>query len=348
MNRPNPIPVPIPEGAQRRVLVLGAAGRFGAAAVAAFAEGGWQVLAQARRTPTALPRGAVHVGVDLADTAALARAAEGAGVVVHAVNPAYTRWHTELLPLARLGMDVAARLGATFMLPGNVYAYGSTMPALLRESTPCRPDTAKGRLRAQLEAEMAARGAGGLSSVVIRAGDFYGAGQGSWLDLVVAKSLAAGKLVYPGPLDVPHAWAYLPDLARAFVVAAAKSEAGALGGAGMTTLHFTGHTLTGAQWLDAVEHAARRIGAVPSGRPLVRGGMPWLLIRAGGFVVPMWREIAEMSYLWRVPHALDGERMASALGPLPATPVDEALAAALRALGHGVPVAPLEAARAAS
>ena len=33
------------------VLVLGAAGRFGAAAVQAFAQAGWRVLAQQRRAP---------------------------------------------------------------------------------------------------------------------------------------------------------------------------------------------------------------------------------------------------------------------------------------------------------
>jgi len=36
-------------------LVLGANGRFGAAAVAAFAAAGWTVLAQARRAPAGLP-----------------------------------------------------------------------------------------------------------------------------------------------------------------------------------------------------------------------------------------------------------------------------------------------------
>ena len=49
---------------------------------------------------------------------------------------------------------------------------------------------------------------------VIRAGDFFGGGPGSWFDLAIAKRAAAGALVYPGPLDRPHAWAYLPDLAQ--------------------------------------------------------------------------------------------------------------------------------------
>lgn len=46
--------------------------------------------------------------------------------------------------------------------------------------------------------------------------------------------------------------------------------------------------------------------------------MPWGLIRAGGLAYPRWRELARMSYRWRVPHALDGTALACAVGPLPA------------------------------
>jgi len=113
----------------RTALVLGANGRFGAAAVQAFAASGWRVLAQARRAPGRLPAGARHIGIDLADREALVDAAAGARVVVHAVNPPYTRWDAEVLPLARRGMDVAERLGARLLLPGNVYGYGAGMPA---------------------------------------------------------------------------------------------------------------------------------------------------------------------------------------------------------------------------
>ncbi|HSW27114.1 MAG TPA: NAD(P)H-binding protein, partial [Burkholderiaceae bacterium] len=90
-------------------LVLGANGRLGAAAVEAFAAAGWAVLAQARRPPAALPAGTMHVAAELADAAALARAAAGARVVVYAVNPLYTQWPTQALPLFRQGLDVAQR-----------------------------------------------------------------------------------------------------------------------------------------------------------------------------------------------------------------------------------------------
>jgi len=311
------------------VLVLGANGRFGAAAVQAFAAAGWRVLAQARRAPNTLPGGARHVAVDLADTAALAAAAAGARTVVYAVNPLYTQWAAQALPLARLGMDAAQRLQAAFMLPGNVYNYGAGMPALLREDTAQWPTARKGRLRVDMETELRARSSQGLRSVVIRAGDFFGAGSGSWLDLVIAKDLRRGKLVYPGPLDVPHAWAYLPDLARAFVAAATAGDALPA----FAPLHFAGHTLTGAEFLAAVERAAAALGVAPAAG-FKHGGMPWGVLRLGGLVVPMWREVAEMAYLWRVPHAIDGSAMRAALGALPATDIDTAMRQALVALGH--------------
>ena len=311
----------------KTAIVLGANGRLGAAAVQAFAAAGWRVLAQARRTPAALPAGAVHLALDVADTAGLAAAAVGARVVVYALNPAYTRWQTDALPLMRQGLALAQRLGATFMLPGNVYNFGAQMPALLGEHTPQLPTTRKGRIRVQMEAELQAAAQRGQRCVVIRAGDFFGSGTGSWMDLVIAKSLRQGKLVYPGPLDLAHAWAYLPDLAHAFVAAASCDTLPAY-----ADLPFAGHTVTGTQLLDALERAAASFGLAPA-RGFRRGGLPWSVLKVAGQVWPMWREIAEMSYLWHVPHALDGTALARAVGPLPATPLDSALREALIHLG---------------
>ena len=314
---------------ERSVLILGANGRFGHAAVLAFAGAGWRVLAQVRRVPSApWPAGTSYLTTPLHDTATLAVQAAGASVVVDAINPPYTAWREQVLPLARLGMDLAQRLDATFMLPGNVYNFGAGMPALLTETAPEVPSREKGQIRCELEVEMAARAGQGLHSVVLRAGDFFGAGTGSWMDQAIVKSIAKGKLVYPGPLNVPHAWAYLPDLARAFVAVAERPRV-----PGFERLHFAGHTLTGAQLLDAIEAAAAGLGLRPA-TGFRRGGMPWALIRLGGLVWPMWRSLAEMSYLWRVPHALSGAALAQRVGALPSTLLHDALRCSLIDLGH--------------
>ena len=311
------------------VLILGANGRFGLAAVQAFSAAGWRVLAQVRRAPASpLPHGAEAVTIALANTAALADRAAGTSAVVYAVNPLYTQWDAEALPLFRLGIDLARRLGAAFMLPGNVYNFGDNMPARLTPDTPEQPSTIKGRHRCAMEAELQACAAQGLHGVVIRAGDFYGAGSGSWIDQAIVKDIAKGRLVYPGPPDVPHAWAYLPDLARAFVAVAAQAPQG------FTRLHFAGHTFTGRELLALVEAAAADLGLRPA-TGWRHGTMPWGLIRTIGTVYPLWRELARMSYLWRVPHALDGAALQAITGVLPGTTPTAAMRQTLVDLGHG-------------
>ncbi|MEO8249254.1 MAG: NAD-dependent epimerase/dehydratase family protein [Burkholderiales bacterium] len=319
------------------VLILGANGRLGAACIAAFSEAGWRVLAQSRRVPATLPPGARYLQIELADTDALSAAAAGATAVIYAINPPYPRWATEALPLARLGMEAARKLGATFMLPGNVYNFGERMPPVLREDTHEQPTTEKGRIRCSIENEMRERVGQGMKSVVIRAGDFFGAGTDTWIDLVIAKSLAKGKLVYPGPLDVPHAWAYLPDLARGFVRVAKRRDLPAF-----LTLHFAGHTLTGAELLASIERAARTLGIAPAGDFKI-GTMPWGLIRAGALFVPQWRGIVEMAYLWRRPHALDATALERLIGTtVPATDIDQAMRATLLSLGLAATAASAE------
>jgi nucleoside-diphosphate-sugar epimerase len=314
------------------VLVLGANGRFGLAAAQAFAAAGWRVGAQVRRDPApAMPPGAVVVRAPLAALAsgdALA-ALPGASVVVHAVNPLYTRWD-EALPAATAAMDIAERLAARLLFPGNVYNYGEAMPPLIDETTTPRPTTDKGETRVAIENALAARAAGGrLAAAVVTAGDFFGAGSGSWLDQVVVRSLASGKLVYPGDPGLIHAWAYVPDLARAFVAVAALSDA-----APFERFAFAGHSVTGEVFLAAVERAAGSLGAAPA-RGWRRGTMPWPVLRVAGIAVPLWRELAKMSYLWRVPHAIDGSRLAARCPGLRSTPLDEGMRASLAALGVG-------------
>ena len=54
-----------------------------------------------------------------------------------------------------------------------------------------------------------------------------------------------------------------------------------------------------------------------------------------GFFMPSMKAVAEMSYLWRVPHALDGTQLTARIGPLPQTLPRLAMRQALVELGYG-------------
>jgi len=309
------------------VLVLGANGRIGRALVEAFAAAGWRVCAQMRRAPAIpLPVGVTPVICDALDTAALIDAAHGADVLINALNPDYTRWDTLVPPLAASVLAVARASGATLMLPGNVYNFGAELPPVLTETTPEVANTDRARIRIALEQQMREAAANGVRSIVIRAGDFFGGGPGSWFDLVIAKDLGKGRVTMPGPAEVPHAWAYLPDLARVFVaVATRRAEL-----APFETLHYAGETLTGAELHRAIEAVC--------GRTLKRAQLPWWALRLASPVVPMCRALVQMRYLWLRPHRLDDQRLRGLIGEPPRTPLDRALAASLASvLGHAAP-----------
>lgn len=323
---------------QSSVLILGARGRFGQAAACAFAQAGWRVLAQMRpgAQAPAIP-GVQWIAAAPDDTRTLAAAAAGAQVVVQALSPVYTHkaWRTEVPALTSAAIAVTRTLGtagapATLMLPASVYNFGAAMPAVLHEDTVQAPTTFKGRLRQASEAQIrAATQDGGMRAIVIRGGDFFGAGAGSWLDLAIAKDLPAGKLTYPGREGIPTAWAYLPDMARSFVkVAQVRQRLGAF-----DTLHFGGYALTREDWVTAATSLARKQGWLAPGAALRVSTLAWPLLRLMGLAVPTLAAISEMRYLWRTPHRLANARLVALIGPEPHTPFAQALRAALAERG---------------
>ncbi len=327
----NPTGDPMPS----TVLILGAAGRIGQVMALAFANAGWQVRAQARKALPPSLQGHARVQVvscDATDLAALTAAAQGASVLVNALNPPYTEWERLALPLADAALVVARASGALLMLPGNVYNFGREMPALLTPTTPEVGNTPKARIRIEMERRLAAAAGDGVDSVVIRAGDFFGGpGRGTWFDMGLLTKIGQGRFVYPGQDDVAHAWAYLPDLAQAFVRVAERREQLR----GHHRLHFAGHTLTGQTMRAGLEQVV--------GRPLRPAGLPWGLIRLASPFVPMWRELLVMRYLWQRPHALDDAALLALIGSVPQTPLPLALRSALLELGmpvgtNGAPV----------
>jgi len=278
-------------------LILGQSGRFGRNAAQAFQAAGWVVK-----------------GFDRARDD-LMRAAIGADVIVNAWNPPYPDWARQIPRLHAQVRDAAKASGATVIVPGNVYVFGPDVPPPWSQDSPHRAANPLGRLRIEMEAAYARDG---VKTIVLRAGDFLDTqASGNWFDQVMIKSLAKGRFVYPGDPDIPHSWAYLPDLVRAAVDLANTRHALP----DFADIPFPGYTMTGSQ---IVSHLQKILGQQVELRR-----MNWVPLQLAKPFWPMGRCLLEMRYLWDTPHSLDGTLFHSLLPEFEATRVEDALSAAI-------------------
>lgn len=318
--------------AERNALVLGATGGIGGEVAAALLRHGWAVRALHRDPASAARRlgrlgGVAWTEGDAMRPADVARAARGASLIVHAVNPpGYRRWGELVLPMLESSIAAACANGARILLPGTIYNYGPDAFPVLHEDAPQNPRTPKGAIRAEMERRLrAAAEAGGLHALVVRAGDFFGPQAGnSWFSQALVKPGRPVRAVtYPGREGIGHAWAYLPDLAEAMVRLAGRRAAAER----FESFHFGGH------WDPDGTRMVAAIRAAAGGEGMRVRRFRWALVAAGSPFVPLFRGLHEMRRLWRVPVRLDNARLVAALGAEPHTPLDIAVRATLGGLG---------------
>jgi nucleoside-diphosphate-sugar epimerase len=319
----------------RIALVLGAHGGVGGETAAALARHGWTVRALVRDASKGDQPGVRYLQGDVLDTARVVEAAQGAAIIVHAVNPpGYRGWKTLVLPMLDSAIAAARASGARILLPGTIYNYDPTREALIDETTPQRAATRKGKIRIameqRLESAAAADGAhGAVRSLILRAGDYFGprSTTNSWFASgLVTPGKPVKTILYPGDKGVGHAWAYLPDIGETFArLADREAELPAF-----ARFHFGG--VWDADGTAMVKAIARAAGQA---RPDVRR-LPWGLLPMAGLFNETLRELAEMRPFWRDPVRLDNRRLVAFLGEEPRTPLDAAVAATMR--GLNVPV----------
>jgi len=309
-------------------LVLGATGGIGSEVARQLRQAGWNVRALKRGAPQAEAQrdGITWVRGDALNRDDVMAAARGCSVIVHAVNPpGYRRWAELVLPMLDNTIAAAQREGATIVLPGTVYNYGPDAFPLLREDSPQNPLTRKGAIRVALERRLEAATASGCRAIVVRAGDFFGPKLGnSWFAQgMIRPGQPVKSVALPAERGVGHQWAYLPDVAETIVALVEREHALQA----FDSFHMGGHwDADGRAMQDAIRRA--------SGQPGLRvRRFPWWLLTLASPVVPVFRELREMRYLWQQPVRLRNARLLALLGSEPHTPLDAAVVATLQGLG---------------
>jgi nucleoside-diphosphate-sugar epimerase len=307
-------------------LILGATGGIGHEAASALHRHGWQINALHRDPGKAAARGStpwIHwVKGDAMNAAEVTKAAEGASVIVHAVNPpGYRNWGQLVIPMIESSIGAARTHGARVLLPGTIYNYGPDAFPTLREDSPQQPLTRKGRIRVELERRLQDSG---VRALIVRAGDFFGPNAGNnWFSQGLVKpGQPVTSISYPGRAGVGHAWAYLPDLAE--TMAQLLDRESTLGV--FERFHFAGlWDADGTRMTQAIR------GVVGSSNIEVRA-FPWALLTLLAPFKTLFREMREMRYLWEEPLRLDNGHLLRVLGAEPRTPLDQAVRATLHGL----------------
>ena len=295
-------------------VVFGATGAIGGAVVDELLRKGRRVRAVSRGGRA--PAGAEGVAADAADAPQAAAAAAGAAVVYHCANPPYTKW-PELFPaLTRSILGAAESCGGKLVFSDNLYAYGP-VDGPLREDLPAIAHGRKGRVRVEMAAELLGAHRLGRARVVIgRASDYYGPrGTGSTAgETVFGRILAGNKPQWPGRLDQPHTFHFLPDIARGLLVLADRPEAD-----GQVWHLPAAGPLTAQRFFDMIAEAA--------GQPVpvhASVASPAVLAVAGVFS-PLLREIRETAYQFRAPFVIDASKFEATFGGLEPTPHRDAV-----------------------
>ena len=295
------------QASQPLALVIGATGGLGGALADRLVTSGWRVramnrnpdMARARRADLEWVKGDAMVESDVVS------AAQGARIIVHAANPAgYKNWAGLLMPMLNNTIAAARTSGARILLPGNVYNYGEDALPLISETSPQTPISRKGAIRVQMELALRAAAGDGVHSLIVRAGDFFGpkpTGGSMLAQALVKPERPVTAVSYPEPLAIPHAWAYLPDLAETFV-RLLDTDLGPF-----EVFHFQGHEVTGDGF----------------------GRLPWFVLSVMAPFNETIRELVEMKYLWDRPVLLDNTRLVAKVGAEPRTSLAVALRVAL-------------------
>ena len=147
-----------------------------------------------------------------------AKAVEGSEVVYLTVGLQYdiNVWRTQWPSLMKNVIEACKRNNSKLVLFDNVYSYGK-VDGWMTEETPAKPNSEKGKVRAELnETIMKEVKQGNLKALIAKAADFYGPNtQLSFVNMMVFENYKKGKKAQ-WMLDVnkKHSFTYTPDAGK--------------------------------------------------------------------------------------------------------------------------------------
>lgn len=265
-----------------------------------------------------------YCAADLSDSDASARAAVGIDTIFYTVGVPYTQFERHP-KLTRIALDAASAAGVRrFVHVSTVYPYGVPHQEFVNESHPRNPVAFKGRMRKEQEdLVLAADKPTGMRTTILRAPDFYGPeSELSYARAIFDAAVKGGTANVIGPIDTPHEFIFVPDLAETLIALSEREEA-----------YGEAWNVAGPGLITTRQFAELVFGVVQQ-KPRLRVVGKFML-RVLGLFNPFLREVAEMHYLWTTPVKLDDTRLRHLLPNLHKTPYAEGIRLTVDAMRTG-------------
>jgi nucleoside-diphosphate-sugar epimerase len=141
----------------------------------------------------------------------------------------------------------------------------------------------------------------------------------SYVRAIFDAALKGGTANVIGPIDTPHEFIFVPDLAETLIALSEKEEA-----------YGKAWNVAGPGLMTTRQFAEQVFGAVHQ-KPGLRVAGKFML-RVLGLFNPFLREVVEMHYLWTTPVKLDDTRLRQLLPNLYKTPYTEGIRATIDAM----------------
>lgn len=158
------------------------------------------------------------VGANLLIAEEVLKAAEGSEVVYLTAGLQYDIkvWRRDWPIIMKNVIEACKKNNSKFVFFDNVYSYGK-VDGWIREESPVKPDSEKGKVRAKLSKMiMSEVKQGNLKAIIAKAADFYGPDTPlSFVNIMVFENFKKGKKAQ-WMLDVnkKHSFTYTPDAGR--------------------------------------------------------------------------------------------------------------------------------------
>ena len=245
---------------------------------------------------------------NLKNPAEVDNAIEGSDIVYVTIGFEYSRkaWKQNWVPFIKSVTEGCKKHNARLVFFDNVYMYDRDHLSNMKEDTPIRPTSVKGRVRKEVaELIMKEIQAKNLKALIARSADFLGIKNSVPVETIY-KNLKKGKPAdIMASADKIHNYTWVPDAAEAVAILGNTPDAYNQ----VWHLPSIKEKLTAKQW---VELFAEELDAKPKYRVL-----PIWMMGILGIFVPIMKELKEMAYQYDRDYYFNSEKFEKRFGYTP-------------------------------